>query len=287
MIPKATQFDYADLSQFERRIMKNILPFYTWMRNNVPLQFNALFSQPGKFNRLIYAQNGLATGLGAPGDDDNLSTFVPEYMRAKFGVLTGAEAGGIPTIVGLETPASDLNQLLAFGGPGAQFRQAAPQIVRALNPLFKTSVETLTGRNLTFGTPIEGAGETALAAARGSVPFLGLGERLFQAGARGAGLPFGKKFFPEEPVTANILRDLVGLPVSGFTPGQQYSEMRRQEERVRGAIQSRVQPGIVDRLLGANAVDPEWLQSRIDAGFSNEQIQRAIALGQGRPRTQG
>lgn len=42
-------FDYGELTQFEREIMKAFVPFYTWMRKNIPLQFQAIFENPGRY----------------------------------------------------------------------------------------------------------------------------------------------------------------------------------------------------------------------------------------------
>ncbi|KKN45062.1 hypothetical protein LCGC14_0686870 [marine sediment metagenome] len=42
-------FDYADLTHFERSVMKRLFPFYTWTRKNVPLQLEHLWKQPQKY----------------------------------------------------------------------------------------------------------------------------------------------------------------------------------------------------------------------------------------------
>lgn len=47
-IVRGAHFDYEDLSTFEQRIMKNIAPFYTWTRKNVPYQLQAIAQRPGR-----------------------------------------------------------------------------------------------------------------------------------------------------------------------------------------------------------------------------------------------
>ena len=44
---KKTLFDYEDLTEFERRVMKRIVPFYTYTRKNTPLQIAAIAQHPG------------------------------------------------------------------------------------------------------------------------------------------------------------------------------------------------------------------------------------------------
>ena len=45
-------FDYADLTNFEKQVMKRMMPFYTWTRKNVPLQLEMLWKKPEKFAAL-------------------------------------------------------------------------------------------------------------------------------------------------------------------------------------------------------------------------------------------
>lgn len=52
-------FDYQDLTPFERHGLKNVVPFYTFMRKNTPLQFAELIQQPGKFSTLFHARQEL------------------------------------------------------------------------------------------------------------------------------------------------------------------------------------------------------------------------------------
>ncbi len=42
-------FDYSDLTDFEQYVMKRIVPFYTFMRKNLPMELAQMFSNPNKF----------------------------------------------------------------------------------------------------------------------------------------------------------------------------------------------------------------------------------------------
>ena len=48
-------FDYSDLSTFEQKIRAKWIPFYTWMRKNIPNETINLITQPGKFAPLAKA----------------------------------------------------------------------------------------------------------------------------------------------------------------------------------------------------------------------------------------
>jgi hypothetical protein len=78
-------FDYDDLTNFERRVMRRIFPFYTWLRKNIPLQTEMLLTQPGKFNVL----NSLAKNYL---EDDSLREMdrklIPGWIQRNYGIVS-------------------------------------------------------------------------------------------------------------------------------------------------------------------------------------------------------
>ena len=47
-------FDYSDLTDFEQNIMKRIIPFYTFMRKNIPMELEAMLNTPSIFRNINY-----------------------------------------------------------------------------------------------------------------------------------------------------------------------------------------------------------------------------------------
>ena len=45
---KAALFDYQNLTDFEKNVLRNVAPFYSWSRFNIPLQLKNIIQQPGK-----------------------------------------------------------------------------------------------------------------------------------------------------------------------------------------------------------------------------------------------
>lgn len=45
-------FDYGDLTEFEQNVMKRVIPFYTFMRKNIPLELEQLLNNPAPFRNL-------------------------------------------------------------------------------------------------------------------------------------------------------------------------------------------------------------------------------------------
>ena len=292
---KALHFDYQDLSELERNVMKNVATFYTWTRRNVPLQFTALFNQPGKFNKLQFAQDELQNQFGAEGDTEGMGNIVPEWMRNKMGFVSSLTGpGGAPLVIGVESPALDLNRLFAFGSPAATAESGWKEAVSASNPLFKALVESVSGVDTFTGAPFSSkgvkpsgligllpqevqrvipgtfAGETGDVRVPALVPnlindlipFVGTANRLFPSGEQ------------QERLLTNYLGTFAGLPVSTLTPNQAESELRTREERLRADIYKETNE--VARPL---EVDSNWLREALSAGYTFQDVMEQIQSG--------
>jgi hypothetical protein len=289
---KALQFDYSELSQFERSTLKNIVPFYTWMRRNVPLQFFALMNNPGKFDRLGFAMDELQNQIGSEGNPGEIANVVPTFMRDRMGFVSDIMVGGNPLVVGLETPAMDLNRVLPFGKISGLNNDIVKQIVSAMNPLVKVAMETATGTS-TFtsakfnpvgtpspfgnirlpGTNLDAQGnvvvDAALSAAINNlIPPLSNVQKL---------IPLSDT--NQTRYATNIGAMLLGTPFSTADPRQQGGEI---QSRI-SALQSST-----NRLINNQQVDKTWLNNLIASGVSDATIKSYIDAGLGkRPAVNG
>lgn len=171
---RATQFDYADLSPFERDVVRMLVPFYTWMRNNVPLQARALLTDPRKPLGAVRAQQELQAAFGydyennpdaLPYDDLN-----PAYSVDRFGFAIDPkwtpdllETGAGPLVLQMENPINDLNALIprdprnleAWWDKGQKFA------LGALTPPLKVGGSLLSDVDISTGAPFNPKGVTA------------------------------------------------------------------------------------------------------------------------------
>jgi hypothetical protein len=61
---KKSQFDYTDVSAFERDVLKRFMPFYTWTRKNIPAQLKSLVLNPQRAEKLAIAKQQFENETG-------------------------------------------------------------------------------------------------------------------------------------------------------------------------------------------------------------------------------
>lgn len=130
-------FDYGDLTQFEKNVLKRIFPFYTWNRKNIELHFKTLARDPGK----IMAEVKLARQFQPTDEKDKLrQQYLPEYLR-KGVYIPGKEKGGkLDVIAGFSSPLEAFTTGLTV-----------KNYTDMLAPILKYPIERASGINLYSG----------------------------------------------------------------------------------------------------------------------------------------
>lgn len=78
-------FDYSDLSEFEHKVMKRAIPFYTFMRKNNPLQLEQIFCNPRVYRNLNYGFNNFETLSGSNYvEEENRNEWRKDYVQLPF-----------------------------------------------------------------------------------------------------------------------------------------------------------------------------------------------------------
>jgi hypothetical protein len=295
LMVKATQFDYADLSAFEADTLKMIVPFYTWTRNNVPLQFRAMMHEPGKVARAVRLNDALADAFGEPEDPEEP---LPAYVRERFGwkiredLVQGPMGDALSAGMVVGEPLSDVNRLFGsatgvgpVSGPASMLNWR--ELANQMNPIIGVGAEALTGMERSTGgrlpreeeaprwlDVIPGVGrETdegtmvsarALRAARELLPPLGIVERY-------AAPLLGNERMQRRWYTT-LASAIFGLPVSTLDPYQTGAELRAQEQRLRGGLERQfggdltLRTSYVRRVLREGAT-PEEMEVVIKQGL--------------------
>ena len=75
---RRTLFDYSDVSQFERNVMKRAFPFYKWSRQNIPAHFLGIMQHPERYQKLNLAIQNAQYGVDVPAPED-----ISEWMQGR------------------------------------------------------------------------------------------------------------------------------------------------------------------------------------------------------------
>lgn len=157
---KDVLFDYAELTKAEKSIRDSgIVPFYTWMRKNVPLQLRTLAEDPGKFEKLTNVAN---VPWNANESQVNSSIIPRDAQKSGYvpGPMTGPNGEMVMNRVGL--PVNDLNKLMSMSTIGD-----------SLGPLPKLVIEGAMNQKF-FGGPVQTSnGLTAPAPAAAMLQMVG------------------------------------------------------------------------------------------------------------------
>lgn len=137
---KDVLFDYAELTKTEKNIRDYGVPFYTWMRKNIPLQIRAVVENPAAVERIGDVTQVPWNAMESQSEQQ----MIPEHLvNAGYapGPFTGTEGQTVMNRFAL--PQFDLNKL------------TDPRlIIDSMNPFAKMAIEFGMGKRLT-GAPIE------------------------------------------------------------------------------------------------------------------------------------
>lgn len=119
-------FDYSDLSDFEHKVMKRAIPFYTFMRKNNPLQLEQIFCNPRIYRNLNYGFNNFEVLSGSNYvEDTNRNEWRKDYVQLPF------QIGGENVGFNLNLPYETLERLT----PEKILGQSSP-LIKALPELY-------------------------------------------------------------------------------------------------------------------------------------------------------
>lgn len=228
---KKALFDYSELTPSEKAL-KKVVPFYTYMRKNTPLQVQSILQNPGKFSAQAHLRDNLQAGAPDTGDKS-----IPQYALASGAIpLLG---GDNPILGSLSTPyqaaAANIQPLVSAlsqlgpenlkteGGMGDVLRQVIGNIGGGPAELAKLGVEQATGKSLFTGQDIKpGTGlERALKAL---VPLAGKGDSTITDLTSG----------DASTRNARLLSALSGLSTTALTDARSEGEAARRAKALQG-----------------------------------------------------
>jgi len=197
-------FDYFELTPFERKWMKRFVPFYTWTRKNLPLQFQELMRQPGKYATVARAHDYLS--------EDYTEKDAPSWLRENAALLLPGEQGQ--------------RRYMVSNLPYMDMATTPRDLLGMVTPIVRTPFELASGTKTFSGTPIQNKTRYAVGQ---FVPFL---DRL---------LTMANK---EDPKQQRRILTTLGLPPTYSEESAKRSAMFELRDKYREQIQKMREKGI-------------------------------------------
>lgn len=203
--------DYGDLTEWERKYGKRAIPFYTWLRKNVPLQIEAMALRPGRIAAVPKAQKAMEQALGTyDPEGSSIGEVIPQYLKEMSPIrLRGEGEGKNAWYWNTPLPTMDLGRLLE-GGPAGTIKE----LVSGVTPVARVPMEIAFGKNVYTGQKISNPWEYAAQ----QIPIARQGYAL-QAGT-------------QDPLSARMLNYLTGLGIQSISESMQLGELRRQQDPI-------------------------------------------------------
>lgn len=144
---KAAQVDYKAMTQFERKVMKRIFPFYSFTRRMTPFVIEQLIQRPSGAMAQALRRGSQLRGSG---QEANL---LPPWVTKGTAIPVGETAEGTAKyLMSLGLAHEDPLSLLHIGGsPYQTLSGTLRQVGSRINPLPKTIIEGMTGKTLYGG----------------------------------------------------------------------------------------------------------------------------------------
>lgn len=153
-----SMFNYGDFSRFEDRTLRQLFPFYSWIRNNLAYQAQMLLERPAyaaNFGRLKGAIEEMIAGDEAVPD-----AMRPKWMLNQLALQIGKDPSSRFAFSLANTiPAADVVNILAptLGEEGAQ--HFAKFFVSSINPIIGAPLQVGAGREFFSGRSIGTGGD--------------------------------------------------------------------------------------------------------------------------------
>lgn len=243
--------DGMDLTNFERKVMRRIIPFYSWQRKSIPLILKFLVQKPGKIAMIpkFLEAAQAAAGIEAPSRSQSfpVDQLFPDWMResgigpiARTGMeglpgliaslsrqgvnpLTGEDIGGY-TIVSPANPFVDsFAEFAGHGKPSDFLRGVAGQVT----PFAKVPLELYFDENVRTGAPVSSDLNRYVTE---QIPLVGIGSRITGLGVAGPTERGAAEGFNLEA----LVNWLFGAGIIGTGPYQKQAQV---EEGIRRSNQ--------------------------------------------------
>jgi hypothetical protein len=146
-------FDYSDLADFEKDVLKRIVPFYTWIRKNMPLQLESLLTNPKPYRRYGQIKANIESTVTEEDRVDNRykNPFGRDWIQVPGKTEYVDKKGKTQYKQKFINPSLPLQDLAKLPTSGSDLGKT---LLSSANPLIKLGIEIPSNKNTFFDTPI-------------------------------------------------------------------------------------------------------------------------------------
>lgn len=136
----AAGFDYRALTPFESKILRRIIPFYSFARKNIELQLKTLGTHPERINEILAVARNTGSLLGGGTTTAEERQNLPDFLKNSLGIKIA------------DTPAGLQQYISSFGTPVEAFADLISnnpilKSISMMNPLLKAPIEIGIGKD--------------------------------------------------------------------------------------------------------------------------------------------
>lgn len=145
-------FNYGKLTDFERKIMRRMIPFYSFARKNFEFQMKALATKPGAVASQLKFFRGATNAMGEEITEEDLDG-LPSWVLEGVGIKNGVDEYGRSLFFsGFGLPIEEF--LGRFSGEKGIVWNFLENVLTQTNPIVKYGVERATEQDFFRGRPI-------------------------------------------------------------------------------------------------------------------------------------
>ncbi len=141
---RAALYDYGALSEFERTKLRNIFPFYAWVRFNTPAMLKLLATRPGV---MLGLQHAIESGKDVFKMSDEE---IPTWIRDSLAIPIGTDEKGNYKFLNLSLPPADISRIHM----PSDWAEGLREFVSMANPLVTVPIQIAQNRILFSDMPI-------------------------------------------------------------------------------------------------------------------------------------
>lgn len=132
-------FDYTNLSDFEKNVLRRLIPFYTFTRKNLELQVTQLAKQPGKLATQAKLFANVSKGMSGSSLTEDETKLLPAFLQEGLGIVYARKGNKVTLINSLGLP---IEQIFSNLKPNA--------ILGSMSPIIAVPLQTAIGKHFFF-----------------------------------------------------------------------------------------------------------------------------------------